>query len=206
MSYLSEGGFTLADRQLSDELAELDAGRHPYHLDELHMPHAALVFRVRTVDSDESDWETCMPPNEVMPPSSAPRMSTGDDVTNLSAARCDRQEYIASQRTDSDRYAADRGCQPLRRDADVVDAACDPRPRTPPPVVYSQMTQTVPTTRKTLTLTSALPRPWFRDPGVSSQHLARTALRIQQEYRTTPVDRLTSALDIHYVSRRRTIQ
>ena len=108
MSCLSEGGYTSEDRQLSDELAELDACRHPYHLNELHMPHAALVFRVRAVDSDESDWETCMPPNEVMPPSSAPRMSTGD-VTNLSAARCDRQEYVASQRTDSDRYAADRG-------------------------------------------------------------------------------------------------
>ena len=88
------------------------------------MPHAAPVFRVRAVDSDKSDWETCMPPNEVMPPSSAPRMSTGE-VTNLSAARCDRQ-YVASQRTDSDRYAADRGCQPLRRDVDVVDAAYDP--------------------------------------------------------------------------------
>jgi len=78
------------------------------------------------------------------------------------------------------------------------------------PVVYCQMTQTVPDTREASTLTSALPRPWFRDPGVSTKHLARTALRIQQEYRTTPVDRLfdrlTSALDVHDVSRRRTIQ
>jgi len=204
VSSLSEGGYTSADRQLSDELAELDAGRHPYHLDELHMPHAAPVFRIRAVDSDESDWETCMPPNEVMPPSSSPRMSTGE-VENPSAARCDRREFVAFERTDADRYAADRDRQPLQR-----DAACDPRPSTPPPVFYSRMTQAVPDTSEASTWTSALPRPWFRDPGISTQHLAKTALRIQQEYRTTPVDRLsdrlTSALDVHDVSRRRTIQ
>ena len=75
VSSLTEGGFSEADRLLSDELAEIDAGGDSYVLADLHVPITSRVLRVRPGDSSDSDLEA-IDPNVVFPPTSGGNSSS----------------------------------------------------------------------------------------------------------------------------------
>ena len=57
MSSLLQGRFTEEDRQLSDEIAELDENRMAYELRELHRPVKFQSFCVHAFDSSNTEFE-----------------------------------------------------------------------------------------------------------------------------------------------------
>jgi len=75
VSSLSEGGYTSADKQLSNELAELDTANDTYVLPDLYVPLSAGAFRIRTGESSDSDVDM-IDPNTVMQTTTASRSAS----------------------------------------------------------------------------------------------------------------------------------
>ena len=99
VSSLSEGGFSELDRQLSDELADIDEGTDTYVLPDLHVPVSSRVCRLRlpgaSGESSDSDLEG-VDPNVVFPGTRSRHgplvRDQGEwryDTPLMDAARCD---------------------------------------------------------------------------------------------------------------------